>query len=247
MRTVIIVQARMTSTRLPGKVLMDVGGRPLLAHQLGRLKRSERADEIVVATTTNATDDPVVQLAGEEGLRWYRGSESDVLSRFVGAAREAAAEVVVRVTGDCPLIDAGVADKVIEDAITHAAECDYTSNVVVRTYPRGLDTEVLFTDTLLRLDRMAKSPSAREHVTAGIYSMPHLFALRSVTDSADNSDLRWTVDTQVDLTLIRSLSEAIDISGAPYAQILAYVRTHPELQTMNVDVKTWEPVKPKTW
>jgi spore coat polysaccharide biosynthesis protein SpsF len=248
MRTVIIVQARMTSSRLPGKVLMDVGGRPMLAQELRRLQRCEGADEIVVATTTNATDDPVVALADEESVRWFRGPEGDVLSRYVGAAREAGAEVVVRVTGDCPIIDAGVTDRVIHDAITHSAECDYSSNVLVRTFPRGLDTEVLFGDALLRLGRMAQTAAEREHVTAGIYSRPHLFAVRSVTDSIDNSDLRWTVDTVADLRLMRALYEVVDISaGAPYFQILSYVRTHSELQNLNADVVTWEPVKPQAW
>src|SRR6266849_2137746 len=112
-RRVIIVQARMTSTRLPGKVLMNLAGRPMLAQQIRRLKRCREADEIVIATTTNASDDPIITVAEREGVRWFRGSEHDVLSRYVGAAHEARAEVVARITADCPLIDPEQTDAVI--------------------------------------------------------------------------------------------------------------------------------------
>src|SRR5688572_8897689 len=128
MKRVIIVQARMTSTRLPGKVLMDLAGRPMLARQIRRLKDCRCADDIVVATTTNATDDPVVALADAEGVRWFRGSEDDVLSRYVGAAREANADMIVRITADCPLIDAELTDQVIEELQSLSTTYDYASN-----------------------------------------------------------------------------------------------------------------------
>ena len=165
MKRVIVLQARMTSTRLPGKVLMDVAGRPMLAQQLRRLARCKQADEILVATTTNATDDPVVAVARAEGARWFRGSETDVLARYVEASREAKADLVVRVTADCPLIDPEESDRVIEALMAHQERCDYASNVVRRTYPQGLDTEAMYADALERLDRLAQSSPAREHVT----------------------------------------------------------------------------------
>src|ERR1044071_6002826 len=127
MRRVVVVQARMTSTRLPGKVLMDLDGRPLLERQLARLGRCARVDEIVVATTVNDTDDPLVALADRLGLRWHRGSEADVLGRYVGAAREADADMVVRVTSDCPLIDAGETDAVIGALEERRGSCDYAN------------------------------------------------------------------------------------------------------------------------
>lgn len=243
MRRIIIVQARMTSTRLPGKVLMDLAGRSMLAQQLRRLKRCA-ADEIVIATTTNTTDDPVIELARREDVGWFRGSEHDVLSRFVGAARQARADLVVRVTADCPLIDPEVTDRVIAELADHHSECDYASNVEERSFPRGLDVEALFFDTLLRADRLGRSAAAREHVTVVIRAeRPELFARRSVTDSRNGADLRWTVDTPEDLRLVRTLYEDLDLGThtLSYGEILQHVRAHPELARMNAGIETWQP------
>lgn len=258
MRRVIIIQARMTSTRLPGKVLMDVAGRPMLTQQIRRLKECKAVEEIVIATTTNPADAPLVELAQQAGVGWFRGSERDVLSRYVGAARQFHADVVVRVTADCPLIDPEVTDRVINELVTRAAECDYASNVgltskwvetatgqettpLERTFPRGLDVETLFWDTLVRVDRMAQSAMAREHVTVVVRSEhPELFLSRTVFDSQNNSDLRWTVDTGADLQLIRRLYHELDLGEriAPYAEILAYVRARPQLARLNVVAET---------
>jgi spore coat polysaccharide biosynthesis protein SpsF len=230
MKRVIIVQARMTSTRLPGKVLMDVAGRPMLSQQLRRLKICQRADEIVVATTTNTTDDRVVAVAEQEGIRWFRGSERDVLSRYVGAAREAKAEIVVRVTADCPLIDPWEVDRVIADLEAHSQLADYAANIIQRTFPQGLDAEAMFLDTLTRVDRLAQSEKCREHVTIFIYQEhPELFLIRSVMDSNNNSDLRWTVDLPEDLELVRKIYSDLDLDARclPFRDVLAYVRAHP--------------------
>lgn len=245
MKVAIVIQARMTSTRLPGKILMDVAGRPMLALQIERLRGCAGA-EIVLATTTNATDDPVVDLARRLDVGWFRGSEADVLSRFVGAASQAKADVVVRVTGDCPLLDPGVTGRVIRELTDHPAECDYASNVVTRTYPRGLDVEAFFWDVLLRMDRLGTSPASREHVTLGPRSEhPHLFLCRSVEDAEDNSARRWTVDTADDLRMVRALAEGVGLGGRPagYDEILAYARAHPELESLNSGGKTWEPTR----
>ncbi len=244
MKRVIIIQARMTSTRLPGKVLMDVAGKPMLAQQITRLRGCSSVDEIVIATTTNKTDDPVVELAREERLPWYRGSEDDVLSRFVGAAQESHADVIVRITADCPLIDAGVVDRVITELIDHSDNCDYASNVIKRTYPRGLDVEAFFADTLERFDRLANTSGSREHVTTVLREMhPELFLTRAVTDKEDNSDLRWTVDTAADLELIRIIYEKLELGKKtlPYSDILSFVRSQPELSQINMGIETWDP------
>lgn len=244
MRKVIIVQARMGSTRLPGKVLADLVGRPMLAWQLSRLKSCTAADDIVVATTTLGRDDPVVDLARRLEVRWFRGSEEDVLSRFVGAAREAHADVVVRITADCPLIDPEVTDRVVSVLTANQSTCDYASNSLRRTYARGLDVEAMFRDTLERAHRLGRSQTSREHVTPFIYAeRPDLFLCRSVEDDVDNSDLRWTVDAAQDLELVRRLYTGLDLGARilPYREVVAYVRKHPEICLINAGVETWEP------
>jgi spore coat polysaccharide biosynthesis protein SpsF len=236
MRRVIIVQARMTSTRLRGKILADLSGRPLLAQEIRRLKASTETDEIVIATTVNTADDPVVDLARAEGVRWFRGDEQDVLGRFAGAAREAGADLVVRVTADCPLIDAGELDRVVRRLREGAGEADYAANVIRRTFPRGLDTEAMFRDTLDRTHRMARSQKSREHVTWFLNrERPEIFARLSIEDETDNSDLRWTVDTPEDLDLARKIYQRLGLGEAlrPYHEVLAYVRAHPEISAMN--------------
>jgi len=244
MKIVAIVQARMGSTRLPGKILMDVAGRPMIAQQLRRLQKCSLVNEIVVATTIHDIDDPVVRLAEHEGVTWYRGSQSDVLARYVEAAEQTKADVIVRLTADCPLIDPQITDKVIQELVDHSSSCDYASNVQQRTFPRGLDVEAFFRDTLLRIDRLGQSTSAREHVTIVPRSeRPDLFLCRSVTDTEDNSDLRWTVDTETDLKLIRILYEELDLGNrvAPYREILGYARSHPDLSEINQQIETWSP------
>jgi spore coat polysaccharide biosynthesis protein SpsF len=243
-KRVIIVQARMTSTRLPGKVLMDLGGQPMLAQQLRRLKSCARVDEIVVATTTNTSDNPVAELARREDVGWFRGDEHDVLSRYVGAARESGADLVVRVTADCPLIDPDVVDRVIGTLEQGSADTDYASNVKPRTFPRGLDVEVFFMDTLLRFDRYATEPLDREHVTSVVHSSRGArFCTASVVDTSDNSDLRWTVDLPVDYEVVRRLFEGLQMQQqrVAYSQLLAYARAHPEIAALNGAATTWEP------
>ncbi len=240
MRRVCIVQARTTSTRLPGKVLMDVAGRPMLTQQLKRLKQCRAIDDITVATTLNDADDPIVALARGEDVRWFRGSEYDVLSRYVGAARESSADIAVRITSDCPLIDPEETDRVVLELESHTDKCDYAANTVERTFPRGLDVEAFFRDTLERIGRVARSSPAREHVTFFLLQeRPDLFLVRSVKDVQDNSDLRWTVDTPEDLVLIRQVYEDLDLGlrFMSYRTILAYVRQHPTLMAINAAVK----------
>lgn len=230
MKRVAILQVRMTSSRLPGKVLMDLAGQPMAAREVERLRRCKRLDEIVLATTTNRDDDALVNLADRIDLRWYRGSEHDVLARYVGAARETQAEIVVRVTGDCPLLDPEQTDRVI--AALEAEPADYAANVLRRTFPRGLDTEALHLDTLLRLDRLARSKPSREHVTWFLREeRAEIFVKVSVEDRENNSDLRWTVDTAEDLAFIRGIWANLGLADRfiPYREILAYLRAHPDL------------------
>lgn len=235
-KNVFIVQARMTSTRLPGKVMMDLDGRPLLARQLGRLKLCRTADEIVVACTSNASDDAIVELCRAEGVAVFRGSENDVLSRYLGAARAAKAGVVVRVTSDCPLICPEVCDKVVGAL----ADADYASNTLTRTYPRGLDCEAFTMAALERTAAEAKSPAAREHVTWYMHTEAlSSFRVRSVEESDDNSALRWTVDVPEDLEAVRRLWTGLSLSvkALGYRDILAYALAHPEIAALNSSIE----------
>ncbi|TMK39845.1 MAG: acylneuraminate cytidylyltransferase [Actinobacteria bacterium] len=213
MRVVAVVQARTGSSRLPGKALMEVGGAPLIVQVLRRVRRATSVDETVLATTNAEQDDTLASLADAEGVSCFRGDEHDVLARVLRAARKANADAIVRLTGDCPLIDPQVVDTVVRELLTHVGTCDYASNVVRRTFPRGLDVEALFTDTLSRVERLASSPEAREHVTWFIYrERPDLFLARSVESPDDFSHLDWSVDTQEDLKRVRGLFDRLQLA-----------------------------------
>jgi spore coat polysaccharide biosynthesis protein SpsF len=172
MKTVIIVQARMTSTRLPGKILKEVLGKSLLTYQLERLRRIKGAQAVVIATTTNDTDQPIVDFCVQNTVAYFRGSEDDVLSRYYGAALEHAADAVVRITSDCPLIDPEVVDQVISFYEVNYPKFDYVSNVTQRTFPRGMDTEVFSMKALREAFENATKQLDREHVTPFIHGQP---------------------------------------------------------------------------
>jgi spore coat polysaccharide biosynthesis protein SpsF len=239
-RVVLIVQARMGSTRLPGKVLKPILGEPMLVRQLERLRRCRLVEHIVVATTNKTTDDAIaalVKLQPNVGL--FRGSEEDVLERYAEAAYDAHADVVVRVTSDCPLIEPSVVDRCIEVILQQWDEIDYVSNCHHRTYPRGLDTEVVRAETLARAHAEATEFAEREHVTQFIWRRPNRFRMVDVCDSEDHSDLRWTVDTPEDLDLVRRIYEAlypVD-STFSYWAALELVARSPELQSINNHVQ----------
>ena len=176
LRTVAIIQARMTSTRLPGKVLKEICGKPMLARQIERVARARLVDLVAVATSEDASDDPIAALCAEFGVPSYRGSLADVLGRFQGAAeRLGPADHIVRLTGDCPLSDPSIVDACVAVHIANGA--DYTANGVERTYPDGLDVEVMTSSVLARAAREAKDPFQREHVTPYIYRNPEIFSL----------------------------------------------------------------------
>lgn len=209
MNKVIIVQARMTSTRLPGKILKEVLGKPLLEYQVERLRRVRNADKIVIATTTNRTDEPVVALGGRLAIPVYRGPEDDVLARYHGAARAHGADLVIRVTSDCPLIDPGVIDRIIGFYRQQENAYDYVSNTLQRTYPTGMDTEVFPFTVLDEAYHEAHDDAEREHVTPFIYRHPERYRIGQVTANNDTSRHRWTVDTPEDFELVSRIIEAI--------------------------------------
>ena len=234
MRTVAIVQARMGSSRLPGKVLLALGGDTMLGCVIARLRAARSISDIVIATSTATLDDAIVHEAARLGTRIHRGSEDDVLSRYLGAARASAADAIVRVTADCPLLDPGVVDAVVAAL---GPEVDYASNTQTRTFPRGLDVEALHRDTLERIGRLGTSPAAREHVTAFVTAHPSLFRIAQVTSAEDASDLRWTVDTAEDLALVRMLYTTLELHAPrDYREVVAAMRAHPHLVSINAHV-----------
>ena len=242
MKVMVIVQARMTSSRLPGKVLMPVLGRPLLAIQLERLKACKLVQGIVVATTQNSCDDALVNLARSSGVFYFRGDENDVLSRYYGAAKLFGAEVVVRVTADCPLIDPRVVDRVIRYYLDHADRYDYVSNVIQRTYPRGMDTEVFPFSVLEKLSGMELEPRYREHVTAYLYQHPAEFRLGGVEYERSESGHRWTVDTPQDFELIRRMLEALYEDNPLFSleDALTLLQKHPAWSQLNAEINQKE-------
>jgi len=239
-RVVCISQARMTSTRLPGKVLMEAAGQPLLAHHLDRLARCRTLDALVLATTVNGTDDPVAALAGSFGVPVFRGDEQDVLGRFAGAAAMAGADVVVRVTADCPLIDPALVDRVVTAFLEAAPPLDYLSLDVTR-FPRGLDTEVFTRAALDEAAATAAEPAEREHVTAHIYRRPERFRVGIPLAPEDGTvlDQRWCVDEPADLELVRRLLGAVlpENPGFGWQDCCKVLRQHPEWADLNGSVR----------
>lgn len=239
MKTVIISQARMTSTRLPGKILKEVLGKPLLEYQIERLLRVPNADALVIATTVNASDEPVAQLCDRLRIPCFRGSEDDVLARYYHAAREHRADIVVRVTSDCPLIDPAVVATVIEEFKREPRRFDYVANTLERTFPRGMDTEVFSFAALAEAHREATLPAHREHVTAFIYNQPQRYRLGNVKNDTDCSRYRWTVDTIEDFDLISRIIAAVYPSQREFtmAHCLAAYRDHPEWLAINSHIE----------
>lgn len=207
MKVVAIIQARMGSTRLPGKILKKVNNKPILEYQIERLKRATKIDEIVIATTDKMLDDPVIELCNQLDIQYYRGSENDVLSRYYETAKEYCADTIVRLTSDCPIIDPNVVDEVIEVFLINSY--DYVSNTLERSYPRGMDTEVFSMKVLEQAHKYAKKQYEREHVTPYIYLNPVKFNLYNIEYKANESVHRWTVDTEEDLFLIRKIIEKL--------------------------------------
>ena len=231
-KIVILTQARLGSTRLPGKILKSVCGKTLLEHHVERLQRSRLAHEVMVATTLNPLDDQVVALCKKRGFPFFRGSENDVLDRYYQAAASTNANVVVRVTSDCPLIDPAVVDLVIERFLGQRGSADYVSNVLQRTYPRGMDTEVFTFTALEEASTKARLPAEREHVTP--YMHKHA-RLSHVTNALDLSEDRWTVDTAEDFELVSRILSALYPAKPEFTMedILTLLEQHPDWKLLN--------------
>jgi spore coat polysaccharide biosynthesis protein SpsF len=231
MKTVAIIQARMSSTRLPGKIMADINGKPMLFHVVSRAQQAKSINLAVVATSAHAEDDTVWAFCRNEGILCFRGSLEDVLDRYYQAARYFEADVVVRLTADCPLLDSLVIDKVVQTF--HTGPYDYASNTLEPTYPDGLDTEVFLVDALTRAWQEARLRSERENVTSYIWKRPEIFRLVNVKNDVDLSGLRWTVDEPQDLAFVRSIFDHMNRSSFGMAEILNLLQKHPEWNSMN--------------
>ena len=233
MNTIAIVQARMGSSRLPGKVLAEICGKPMLGFLLQRLRQTAGLDKIVVATTTSDEDDVLVNWLESNGVSYFRGSENDVLDRFWHCARIHKADAVIRVTADDPLKDPEIIGRALSE-LRAVEGTDYVSNTIRPTFPEGLDIEVFTFQALTRAHKKATLQSEREHVTPFIWKNPDQFNLRCFEMDPNLSSWRWTVDKPEDLAFIRTvmshLGNEINVS---YKDIISLILSKPELAQIN--------------
>jgi spore coat polysaccharide biosynthesis protein SpsF len=239
MKIVATIEARMTSSRLPGKVLLQAGGKSMLRHLVDRLKTVSSLNGIVLATTVNATDDVLEEFAKENNILCYRGSEDDVMNRVIGAAESAEADIIVEITGDCPIIDPQIVEQTIRMFLGNHA--DYVSNSIIRSYPDGMDTQVFRLATLQRSAAMTYDPLDHEHVTLHIYNNPDVF---SQVHLIAPPELHWpelglTLDEPADYQLIKNI---IDFFGPEYTMfncldVIRLLQQKPEWVEINQTVQ----------
>jgi len=208
-RVVAIVQARMGSTRLPGKVLKKILGKPLVEYLIERINSSQMINDLVIATTTNRCDDAIVDYCRTHHIKYYRGSEEDVLSRYMEAAESYKAEVIVRICSDSPLVDPLLIDELVREFLLKYPSCDYLSNTIKQTYPLGMNIEVFSFESLQKTYKNAKSQYEKEHVTPYIYYNPHQFKICEKHYQHDLSMLRLTVDVAEDFELVKTILEKL--------------------------------------
>ena len=241
-KVTVIIQARMGSTRLPGKVLMQLCGKSVICHVVSRVRASEMVDEIIVATTTTSKDDALLPEIGKCGAKVSRGSEDDVLARYYDTARKFRADVIVRVTADCPLYDPKVLGEMLKKFFSFRSEGkrpDYLSNVQKRTFPRGLDTEIFSFDALEKAHMNAIKKHDREHVTPYIYNHPEKFSLAGYQNPVDLSNHRWTLDTQEDWQLIETIYKNLYNEKGIFStsEVLTFLEKNPDLVKINAHVE----------
>ena len=233
-----IIQARYGSTRLPGKIFMDIDGKPLLWHVVNRLTYSKFIDEIVVATTTNPKDDATEKWCKKNEINCYRGSEDNVLNRFYNAAITFPCDVIVRVTADDPFKEPSVIDMIIKKLLDE--KLDLACNVFPPSYPEGLDCEVFTFNVLETMEKTTKNSYDREHVTPYIYNNPKKFKIENITSNRDLSDYRWTIDNKEDYEMVNAIYEKRKNGKEGILlmeEILEILEETPEIANMNSNVK----------
>lgn len=243
MKIVATIEARMTSSRLPGKVLLQALGMPMLAHLTNRLKTVVSIDEIVLATTTNATDDVLVEFAERDGIKVFRGSEDDVMSRVIGAAESANAEVLVQVSGDCPIIDPDLVEQTIRVFLRNNAS--FCANSFISSYPDGMDSVVMRLEALKKSFSMTTDPMDREHVSRHIVNNPQIFShvYLVAPPSLHWPGLGLTLDEQADYELIRTLIENLGKDNLLFGclDVIRFLRDNPQLLEINKMIQRNDP------
>jgi spore coat polysaccharide biosynthesis protein SpsF len=236
-KTIVIIQARMSSTRLPGKILLPLGNKSVLAHVVQRIKRCDIVDEVMVATTTFTADDATASECEKIGVKHFRGSSDNVLERYYLAAKMENADVVIRITSDCPFIDPDILTAMLNKFNTENP--DYLSNTTTRTYPRGFDIEIFTFAALENAYKNAKADYEKEHVTPYIYLNPQKFTLSTYSDGFDNSGLRVTLDTEEDWEVIRQVYLGITKNNADfsYNDVVNYLRQNPDIAAINAEIE----------
>ncbi|MCB0311587.1 MAG: glycosyltransferase family protein [Bdellovibrionales bacterium] len=234
MKTIITIEARMGSSRLPGKVLMESCGKPMLQHMIERLKRCKLADDVVVATTVEPGDDPIIELCDSIGCSYHRGSENNVLQRLIDTAHHHSAAVIVQTTGDSPLIDPRITDKGIE--VYRNSSVDYVSSRLVHSYPTGTDTQVYATSVLERVAELTDDPIDQEHGSYYIYTHPELFTMKDYgCDDLNFPNMRWCLDYPEDFKFIDAVYSRLYPTNPEFDSydILELLKREPELGKIN--------------
>ena len=232
----------MGSTRLPGKVFMDLEGEPMLVRVVNRVGRAATLNSVIVATTVEPADDQIAEFCADRGWPCFRGSQDDVLDRYYKAAVAHKVDAIVRITSDCPLIEPVVVDRVVEKFRINQTEIDYVTNsrLAPLTFPRGFDTELMSFEALKRAWTEAKEPSEREHVTLYIYRHPEIFNIYKLDNDVNYSYMRWAIDTKEDLEFVRCIYEHFGHDRFSWQEVLAVLEQHPEWLEINQHIRQKE-------
>ena len=236
-RTLVVLQARMSSSRLPGKVMMEINGKPMIYWQIQRILGSICVNSLVVATSIDPSDDPLVSFLEENLISVYRGSLDNVLSRYIEVSEMYPHDALIRLTGDCPLVMPKLIDQMV--GAFYEQDVDYLSNTLEPTFPDGLDIEIIKQGTLKCLTAFNLEPKELEHVTYGIYTRPEIFKLSNFLNKSNHSQERWTVDYQADLDFVRLIFHQFlgQESKFTYYELNEFLSGNPELQVQNCEHK----------
>ncbi|MCR4336944.1 MAG: glycosyltransferase family protein [Candidatus Omnitrophica bacterium] len=236
MKACAIIQSRMGSSRLPGKVLLPLADKPVLEHVIRRVQQAKTIQDVILATTEKDEDTPLVELAIRCGAKVYRGSENDVLDRYYQAAQKFKAKTVVRITADCPVIDPKLIDQIVTQYFQ--VKVDYCSNTLVETFPNGEDIEVFSSQALEKAWKEARLSSEREHVTPYLKKNKEQFKVISFEGKSNLSDKRWTLDEDKDYRFLQILFDHLYVKNPYFGmdEILKFLKDHPEAEQINAQI-----------